>query len=212
MSSGRTRQSVESELVEGLASELRAGYDLSQRLMAGMIDELGLAAERCFRELERAEELAAVEEGEAAAQASAGGGDLRIAELEQELAQSQRQVEGLQRERSELAAQLAQLRQGLREMSAALAQKDRLLAQQQQAWSEEIRPLRQALEAIDARLAEPDRRPRRGRPAPAAAHGVLVQTEAGPAMLPDPVLESVIAQFALSQDHLGEQPPLDCRS
>ena len=103
---------------------------------------------------------------------------------------------------------MAQLRQRLGDLSAVVVQKDRLLAQQQ-AWSDKLGPLRQTLEALRARLVEPARGARRAAGALAMAGGVLVQTDAGPAMLPDPVLEAVIAQFALSHGN-GCPVPVEC--
>jgi len=224
--SEQTEKSVEVEMVEGLASELRAGYDQSQRMMTGMIDELGLAAERCLRELERVEGLVASESGkppedgaepsaqplsppDAAAATAAAESRARIAALEQDLLQSQEQLEGLQHARNVLAGEVADLRQRLGEMSAMLTQKERLLAQQQQAWSDEIRPLQQILEALNARLMEPVDGPRSAAPPVAAASGVFVETPAGPALVPDPVLEAVIAQFKLKQDGVRRRTPVE---
>jgi chromosome segregation ATPase len=113
--------------------------------------------------------------------------------LQHQIQQMAQQQSLLERDRKELETELELVRGRAAELSESLAEQKRLLAQQQTEWAKEFKRMRCLLEGMSGRFAEgmaPSAAPvQAGQNGPAAATSTS----------PDPVLNSVLAQFEILQ-------------
>jgi hypothetical protein len=105
-----------------------------------------------------------------------------------------------ERERAELEAELEAVRGRAAEMAESLAEQKRLLAQQQVEWAREFKRMRCLLEGMSGQLAEGIAGAGVGISEPAPSAACPAAPPAG-----DPVLDSVLAQFAMLQKDVARR-------
>lgn len=129
----------------------------------------------------------------------------RAERIERDFCALAQQHAALERERAAMETELDLIRSRAAELSEAMTEQKRLALVQQAGWNEELQHMRQMLEQLTERLVE------QGTPASAAASPPPVPAEPRPPATPaksvatapppadDPVLGSVVAQFAMLQ-------------
>jgi chromosome segregation ATPase len=126
--------------------------------------------------------------------AQAGGVDQE--RLDQILDDARQQRTVWEQERAALEAELETVRNRSAELAETLAEQKRLSAQQQAEWSSELKRMRSLLEAISGQMVQDGS-------GPAVARSARGETVAGTAA--DPVLDSVMAQFAMLQQEVTQR-------
>jgi chromosome segregation ATPase len=127
---------------------------------------------------------------------SVQGGGMDHQRLEQILDDARQQRAAWEQERAALEAELETVRNRSAELAETLSEQKRLSAQQQAEWSSELKRMRSLLEAISGQMVQDGS----GTAATRSARG---ETAAGAAA--DPVLDSVMAQFAMLQQEVTQR-------
>ena len=121
-------------------------------------------------------------------------------ELKQQLVEVRHDRDSLQQERAMLEAELEAVRNRVAEMTEALAEQKREISEERVRWTDEIKRLRRILESLaDRPVGHESIAPREAQ----AAHEPPAASVA--ACDPDPVLDSVMAQFEMLQRDLARR-------
>jgi predicted nucleic acid-binding Zn-ribbon protein len=107
--------------------------------------------------------------------------------IREEFDDARKQRDAWDQERARLESELEAARHRAEEMVEALAEQKRHVTQQQAEWAGELKRMRSLLESVSARVASDAGRP------------------GGTAVVNDPVLDSVVAQFEMLQKDVARQ-------
>ncbi len=180
----RIRQALEG--IEQERATFRAALDETQK-RAAELAELAADLARARQEICAAREAAQSDSSQIEA------------ELNQQMIELRHDRQCLQQERTVLEVELESVRNRAAELTERLAEQKREFGEERAQWSEEIKRLRKTLESLSSRPA----------PVEAERGSVAVARESRPtpesSPEPDPVLDSVMAQFEMLQRDLARR-------